>query len=128
MDLARNLNSAAHGHIHETIGGSWNHDFGDEVGTPSDAVFSFAHQIQVLESEAIETAVKSSGVVSKTGLKHVLDFPRRHHVGTPPCWRAIRCWLQLRTPDTGTTAVRKRSPLISNHFGLNRALSMSVAL
>jgi hypothetical protein len=48
IDLAKQLNSAAHGHIHETVGGSWNHPLGEQIGTPTDAVFSFAHQIQAL--------------------------------------------------------------------------------
>ena len=28
MALSRQLNAAAHGHIHELLGGSWNHNFG----------------------------------------------------------------------------------------------------
>eukprot|EP00611_Tribonema_gayanum_P026172 TRINITY_DN614_c0_g1_i2.p1 TRINITY_DN614_c0_g1~~TRINITY_DN614_c0_g1_i2.p1 ORF type:complete len:636 (-),score=156.71 TRINITY_DN614_c0_g1_i2:706-2613(-) len=50
MDLARQLNSAAHGHIHETVGGSWNHAFGSKVNA-SDTIYSFAHQIQALSKD-----------------------------------------------------------------------------
>jgi len=48
MDLALQLNSAAHGHIHETVGGAWNHKFGERVGEPNDIVYLFAHSMQAL--------------------------------------------------------------------------------
>lgn len=47
MTLSKVLNAAAHGHIHETIGGSWNHYFGEEAGEATDNVLTFAHEIQV---------------------------------------------------------------------------------
>lgn len=46
MSLSKVLNAAAHGHIHETVGGSWNHYFGDEAGEETDNVLTFAHEIQ----------------------------------------------------------------------------------
>ena len=61
MALSRQLNSAAHGHIHETVGGSWNNpDFfssnedvsEDDVMNDDDAnVLLFAHEIQALSKE-----------------------------------------------------------------------------
>lgn len=45
--MSKVLNAAAHGHIHETIGGSWNHYFGKEAGDGTDNVLTFAHEIQV---------------------------------------------------------------------------------
>ena len=52
MSMSRQLNSAAHGHIHETVGGSWNHIFADENnGETSPAVLTFAHEIQALSKE-----------------------------------------------------------------------------
>jgi len=51
VGLARQLNSAAHGHIHELIGGSWDHDYSKNMTHDSrlhPAVFTFAHQIQAL--------------------------------------------------------------------------------
>lgn len=47
MAMSKVLNAAAHGHIHETIGGSWNHYFADEAGEETDNVLTFAHEIQV---------------------------------------------------------------------------------
>lgn len=52
MSMSRQLNSAAHGHIHETIGGAWNHYFAEMneyVTTP--AIMTFAHGIQGLSKE-----------------------------------------------------------------------------
>lgn len=50
MSLSKVLNAAAHGHIHETIGGSWNHYFGAEAQgmdrEADDSVMTFAHEIQ----------------------------------------------------------------------------------
>ena len=46
--LARQLNSAAHGHVHETLGGSWHHDLGAPA-TP--AVLLFAHSVQALSKD-----------------------------------------------------------------------------
>ncbi|KAJ8606643.1 hypothetical protein CTAYLR_008385 [Chrysophaeum taylorii] len=50
MAMSRQLNSAAHGHIHETVGGSWNHDV-DDANEVDPAVFTFAHEIQALSKE-----------------------------------------------------------------------------
>lgn len=46
MSLSKVLNAAAHGHIHETVGGSWNHYFSKEAGEENDNVLTFAHEIQ----------------------------------------------------------------------------------
>lgn len=51
MSLSKVLNAAAHGHIHETIGGSWNHFFGEEAGDSTDNVLTFAHEIQALSKD-----------------------------------------------------------------------------
>ena len=51
MSLSKVLNAAAHGHIHETMGGSWNHYFGEEAGEETDNVLTFAHEIQALSKE-----------------------------------------------------------------------------
>ena len=49
MSMSKQLNSAAHGHIHELMGGSWNHYFATKLeGETSPAIFTFAHQIQAL--------------------------------------------------------------------------------
>ena len=46
MALSRQLNAAAHGHIHELLGGSWNHNFGAKNNfETSPAIFTFAHEI-----------------------------------------------------------------------------------
>ncbi|CAM9472098.1 unnamed protein product, partial [Hapterophycus canaliculatus] len=53
MSLSKVLNAAAHGHIHETVGGSWNHYFGEEAAdlerVEEDSVMTFAHEIQASE-------------------------------------------------------------------------------
>ena len=46
--FSQKLNSAAHGHIHEALGGSWDHDLG-APGTP--AVLLFAHSVQALSKD-----------------------------------------------------------------------------
>jgi len=53
MAFSRQLNSAAHGHIHETVGGSWNHapDFYDPDTKVTENVLLFAHEIQALSKE-----------------------------------------------------------------------------
>lgn len=51
MSLSKVLNAAAHGHIHETVGGSWNHYFSKEAGEETDNVLTFAHEIQALSKE-----------------------------------------------------------------------------
>ncbi|CBJ26075.1 tyrosinase-like protein 2 [Ectocarpus siliculosus] len=55
MSFSMVLNAAAHGHIHETVGGSWNHYFGDEAKEldeeQDDSVMTFAHEIQALSKE-----------------------------------------------------------------------------
>lgn len=49
MSLAKVLNSAAHGHIHEIVGGAWNIDFNSKLdGHEEDSVYSFIHEIQAL--------------------------------------------------------------------------------
>jgi len=53
MSMSKQLNAAAHGHIHETIGGSWNHYYADRIKstTVGPAVLTFAHEIQALSKE-----------------------------------------------------------------------------
>lgn len=51
MSLSKVLNAAAHGHIHETMGGSWNHYFSEEAEDETDNVLTFAHEIQALSKE-----------------------------------------------------------------------------
>ena len=49
MAMSKQLNSAAHGHIHELMGGAWNHYYAEKLeGATAPAVFTFAHQIQAL--------------------------------------------------------------------------------
>jgi len=49
MAMSKQLNAAAHGHIHELMGGSWNHYFHTKIdGATAPAVYTFAHQIQAL--------------------------------------------------------------------------------
>eukprot|EP00752_Nemacystus_decipiens_P016248 g14528.t1 len=59
MSLSKVLNAAAHGHIHETVGGSWNHYFGEEAEDVDverdDSVMTFAHEIQALSKELWRT-------------------------------------------------------------------------
>ena len=56
MSLSKVLNAAAHGHIHETVGGSWNHYFGEEAEgvdvERDDSVMTFAHEIQASTQSA----------------------------------------------------------------------------
>lgn len=74
--MSRQLNSAAHGHIHETMGGSWNHIFSDENGgVASPAVLTFAHEIQALSKE-----LWRAGFV---------ECPERCAMTTP--WRDCQC-------------------------------------
>ena len=48
----RQLNAAAHGHIHETMGGSWNHYYAEENAQRiGPAILTFAHEIQALAKE-----------------------------------------------------------------------------
>ena len=52
MSMSRQLNSAAHGHIHETMGGSWNHYFAERNShNTAPAILTFAHEIQALSKE-----------------------------------------------------------------------------
>jgi len=55
MAMSRQLNSAAHGHIHELLGGSWNSLYAEEMGLNQDqvhpSIFTFAHEIQALSKE-----------------------------------------------------------------------------
>lgn len=56
MSLSRQLNSAAHGHIHETVGGSWNHYYANRVGANvGPSALTFAHEIQALAKELWRT-------------------------------------------------------------------------
>mmetsp|Transcript_34015 Transcript_34015/g.44916 ORF Transcript_34015/g.44916 Transcript_34015/m.44916 type:complete len:671 (-) Transcript_34015:267-2279(-) len=53
-DLAMQLNSAAHGHIHELIGGAWHHYYGKDTmndGETTDAQKYFSHEIQALSKK-----------------------------------------------------------------------------
>lgn len=46
MALSKQLNAAAHGHIHELLGGAWNHDVGQRIKSQQfPAVFTFAHEV-----------------------------------------------------------------------------------
>lgn len=52
MSMSKQLNSAAHGHIHETMGGSWNHYFAERNNhNTAPAILTFAHEIQALSKE-----------------------------------------------------------------------------
>merc|ERR1712096_54485 len=52
MKMSKQLNAAAHGHLHELMGGSWNHDYSDfENGEVHPAVLTFAHAIQALSKD-----------------------------------------------------------------------------
>mmetsp|Transcript_19158 Transcript_19158/g.24856 ORF Transcript_19158/g.24856 Transcript_19158/m.24856 type:complete len:656 (-) Transcript_19158:256-2223(-) len=52
MSFSKQLNSAAHGHIHETVGGSWNQYFSEaNDNSVSPAIYTFAHEIQALSKE-----------------------------------------------------------------------------
>ena len=52
MSMSRQLNAAAHGHIHETVGGSWNHFFAeDNAQRIGPAILTFAHEMQALSKE-----------------------------------------------------------------------------
>jgi|MDSY01.2.fsa_nt_gb hypothetical protein len=58
MAMSRQLNSAAHGHIHETMGGAWNSNFKTHAdarvgadGNTVASVMAFAHEIQALSKE-----------------------------------------------------------------------------
>lgn len=56
MALSKQLNAAAHGHIHETMGGSWNHYYANRMGEAGGAaVLTFAHEIQALSKELWRT-------------------------------------------------------------------------
>ena len=56
MSISRQLNAAAHGHIHETMGGSWNHIFSEfNEGKVTPAIMTFAHEIQALSKELWRT-------------------------------------------------------------------------
>jgi hypothetical protein len=49
MSMSKQLNSAAHGHIHELMGGAWAHYYKEKLdGDTSPSVFTFAHEIQAL--------------------------------------------------------------------------------
>lgn len=52
MSMSKQLNSAAHGHIHELMGGSWGNDFYEmSGGEDKPAVLEVAHSIQALSKE-----------------------------------------------------------------------------
>lgn len=57
MSMSRQLNAAAHGHIHETVGGSWNHYYANRVGADNvgPQTLTFAHEIQALSKELWRT-------------------------------------------------------------------------
>jgi len=53
MSMSKQLNSAAHGHIHELMGGSWNSHYAEELGleNPHPAILTFSHEIQAMSKE-----------------------------------------------------------------------------
>jgi hypothetical protein len=52
MSMSKQLNSAAHGHIHELMGGSWGNDFFTfSGGQEKPAILDVAHSIQALSKE-----------------------------------------------------------------------------
>lgn len=56
MTLSKQLNSAAHGHLHELMGGSWNHYYAEyELNAMHPAVMTFAHEIQALSKNLWRT-------------------------------------------------------------------------
>ena len=56
MSLSRVLNAAAHGHIHELIGGSWNHALAEtNANAAFPAALTFAHSVQALSKELWRT-------------------------------------------------------------------------
>lgn len=57
MSMSRQLNAAAHGHIHETVGGSWNHYYANRIGADNigPQTLTFAHEIQALSKELWRT-------------------------------------------------------------------------
>lgn len=64
--MSKVLNAAAHGHIHETVGGSWNHYFGDEAGQETDNVMTFAHEIQVRHKKAVFSVMMNLVLIAHT--------------------------------------------------------------
>ncbi|CAM9254244.1 unnamed protein product [Phaeothamnion confervicola] len=75
MSLAAQLNAAAHGHIHETVGGSWNHFYMRETGSAGPVVYDFAHLMQALTKE-----------LWRAGF---LTCP--NHCGSGAPWRECQC-------------------------------------
>lgn len=47
MDLASALNSEAHGHIHELLGGAWSTQYGAVAERTSGVILPFLHIVQV---------------------------------------------------------------------------------
>lgn len=62
--MSKVLNAAAHGHIHETVGGSWNHYFGEEAAdlqkVEEDSVMTFAHEIQASRGAGAQFEMKEN--------------------------------------------------------------------
>lgn len=47
MALSKALNTQAHGHLHELMGGTWSKDYGEVASKLTLAVLPFLHTIQV---------------------------------------------------------------------------------
>lgn len=94
MSLSKVLNAAAHGHIHETIGGSWNHYFGEEAGKQTDNVLTFAHEIQALSKD-----------IWRAGF---LTCPESCSPETP--WRQCTCKCDAGVIGTRTAAQVRMQP------------------
>jgi len=70
MSLSKQLNAAAHGHIHETVGGAWSYNLYEENnGEEFSAAFDFAHALQA-----------TSKILWRSG---VLQCPARCSLTTP---------------------------------------------
>lgn len=61
------LNTQAHGHLHELVGGTWSTEVGEVASDATDAVLPFLHTIQVIPFVELPTASpawkKSSGIL-----------------------------------------------------------------
>lgn len=82
MSLAKIFNSAAHGHIHEVIGGSWNSLLNDTVDP---AVLEFTHEIQALSKDLYRAGF--------------VECPEQCSMDTP--WRECECRCSAETVGGG---------------------------
>lgn len=120
--LSRSLNSLAHGHIHELMGGSWFHDFADTTHHASAlSILTFAHAIQVriIRPRSLWCSPRYFSSVQQTRGRLTTRFsirPSPRSCGVPGFWSvptsaAWTCRPRTASASAGQTSTRMQRPM-----------------